>query len=263
MHFEVLREIDPSFKTLKVLSLVLLVRDQTQKCVDRWCKAVFIFREVYMSNELELFNQEKTMTTKELAESLGVTPRTIQQVVEKLGLAKLISQVKIRGQYSYAFTEAQATAIKIELQNHSKIARNGFDTLSISNDLEAWELQKRLDAYKDRRIAELTEENKRKQAIIDRIANGKGCFSMEQTAKALKLPYGRNKLFEKLRERGILSDNNSPKQDQVNANHFKTVVKYINESVGNRTVTLTTGKGLVYLANLFNAEIDGNVQADA
>lgn len=262
MRFEVLREIDPSFKTLKVLSLVLLVRDQTQKCVDRWCKAVFIFREVYMSNELELFNQEKTMTTKELAESLGVTPRTIQQVVEKLGLAKLISQVKIRGQYSYAFTEAQATAIKIELQNHSKIARNGFDTLSISNDLEAWELQKRLDAYKDRRIAELTEENKKKQAIIDRIANGKGCFTINQTAKALKLPYGNKTLFSKLREMNVLNGDNSPRQEQVNSGHFKVVVKSVS-NIGNVPVTLTTGKGLIYLAKRFNTEIDENVKADA
>lgn len=76
---------------------------------------------------------EKTMTTKELAVSLGVSTRTIQNTVEKLGLAKSISQVKIRGQLSYAFTEAQATAIKTELQNHSKVAKNGFTSFTISN----------------------------------------------------------------------------------------------------------------------------------
>lgn len=44
--------------------------------------------------------EPRRMTNKELTESLGVTPRTIQQVVEKLGLAKSILQVKIRGQNS-------------------------------------------------------------------------------------------------------------------------------------------------------------------
>lgn len=121
--------------------------------------------------DLSLFeNTEKTVTTKELALSLGVTPQTIRDTVERLGLAKSILQVKIRGQISFAFTEEQATAIKIELQNHSKIAQNGFNTLTIANDLEAWELQKRLDAYKDRRIAELTAENERmkpKEIVYD------------------------------------------------------------------------------------------------
>ena len=114
----------------------------------------------------EVAVSEKLVTTKELAETLGVTPQTIRDTVEKLGLAKSILQVKVRGQSSFAFNEAQATAIKIELQNHSKVAQNGFNTLSISNDLEAWELQKRLDAYKDRRIAELTAENKKQKAVI-------------------------------------------------------------------------------------------------
>lgn len=101
----------------------------------------------------------KTVTTKELAESLGVTPQTVRDTVERLGLAKSILQVKIRGQNSYTFTEAQATAIKIELQNHSRVAKNGFNTLSISNDLEMLEIQRRLSEYQTKRIAELTAEN--------------------------------------------------------------------------------------------------------
>lgn len=103
---------------------------------------------------------EKLITTKELAESLGVTSRTIQNVVEKLGLAKSLSQVKIRGQKSFAFTKLEATAIKIELQNHSKIAQNGFTTMTISNDVEMLAISQRLVEYQNRRIAELTAQNK-------------------------------------------------------------------------------------------------------
>lgn len=48
----------------------------------------------------------------------------------------------------------------------------------------------------------------------------------------------------------------------MNAGYFKVVVKYINESVGNKPVTLVTGKGLVWLAKRLNAEIDESVKAD-
>ena len=100
------------------------------------------------------------------------------------------------------------------------------------------------------------------ETTLDRIANGNGCFSMAQTAKALKLPYGSVKLYERLRNEGILRQDNSPMQDQVNAGHFKVIVKYINEKVGNKPVTLTTSKGLVYLAKKFKTGIDESVAAD-
>lgn len=118
-------------------------------------------------NELDLFEKsEKTITTKELADAFGVDVRTIQRAVDSLGM----NVERIGSSHTMVFTEEQATAIKIELQNHSKIAQNGFNTLTIANDLEAWELQKRLDAYKDRRIAELTAENERikpKEIVYD------------------------------------------------------------------------------------------------
>ena len=56
-----------------------------------------------------------------------------------------------------------------------------------------------------------------------------------------------------------MNSDNTPKQEQINAGRFKVVVKVV-ENVGNRNVTLTTGKGLVYLAKRFNAEIDETVK---
>lgn len=117
-------------------------------------------------------------------------------------------------------------------------------------------------------VANRTLENIRQRACIaesalNRIANGKGCYSMNQAAKALKLPYGNIKLYERLRNEGILNLDNSPKQEQINSGHFKVVVKYINDKIGNKPVTLVTGKGLVYLAKRLNAEIDESVEADS
>lgn len=115
----------------------------------------------------------------------------------------------------------------------------------------------------NRTLEDIQKRLNESESVVNRIASGKGCFSMSQTAKALKLPYGRTKLFEKLRGLGLLDGNNTPMQEQVNSGHFKVVVKYVNEQVGNKAVTLTTGKGLVYLAKKFNTEIDESIKADA
>lgn len=73
---------------------------------------------------------EKTITTKELAEVLGVAPRTIQLAVEKLGLTNVLSQVKIRGQNAYIYTEQQATIIKQEIQKHHNLQSRQIDNVS-------------------------------------------------------------------------------------------------------------------------------------
>ena len=113
-----------------------------------------------------------------------------------------------------------------------------------------------------RRNNELKQRAEIAENVLCRISDGKGCFSMNQAAKALKLPYGNRKLYERLRNENILNLDNSPKQEYVNAGYFKVVVKYINESVGNKTVTLVTGKGLIWLAKRLNTEIDESVKAD-
>lgn len=116
-------------------------------------------------------------------------------------------------------------------------------------------------------IANKTLEEVKKRAFIaettlNKIADGTGCFTINQTAKALKLPYGNVTLYKHLREMGILNSDNSPRQDQINAGHFKVVIKNV-QNIGNKPVTLTTGKGLVYLAKKFNTEIDESISADA
>lgn len=109
---------------------------------------------------------------------------------------------------------------------------------------------------------QLKEVVAQKTAVINRIADGKGCFTINQTAKALKLPYGNKKLFEKLKALGFLNMDNSPRQQYVNDGSFITIVKYINEHVGNKTVTLVTSSGLIKLAQKLGVEVDFSVAPD-
>ena len=63
--------------------------------------------------------QNDVITTKDLAESLGVDVKTIQRASAKLFDIDVVKSVSYGGRPTQVFTEAQATAIKIELQNHS------------------------------------------------------------------------------------------------------------------------------------------------
>lgn len=217
-------------------------------------------------NEL---STEKVMTTKELAESLKVDVRTIQRIANELfDPSTVLSQV-INGGVSKVFTEKQAVAIKLKLRERNNLKDNSVVS-QIGNDLEFFALlkkkeeeQKALDAYRDMRIAELTNRVKIAETALNRIADGKGCYTVNQAAKALKLPYGNKTLFQNLRTLQVLNQDNSPKQEQINSGHFKVVVKHINDEIGSKPVTLVTGKGLVYLAKKFNAEIDESIQPDA
>lgn len=209
---------------------------------------------------------EKTMTTKELAETLGVDVRTVNGTVERLlentfqkfGAIKTVSN---GGRPTKVFTEQQATLIKQEIQKHHNLASRQID--SVCTEFEENQIVANAVAILQRRNIELRQRMELAENTLNRIADGKGCFTMNQTAKALRLPYGNIKLFRKLREDGILNSDNSPRQEHLNAGYFRVVVKHINEEVGSKTVTLTTGKGLVYLAKKLNTEIDETIAPDA
>lgn len=132
----------------------------------------------------------RLMTTKELAESLGVSVETVRTAARKLiDPSKSIWKV-VNGGKSQVFDMAQATAIKIELQNRSKVSKNGFNSLTISNDLEMLAVQKKLNEYQDMRIAQLTAQLKEqapKVEVYNRLIDRSGLVNIRETAKELNV----------------------------------------------------------------------------
>lgn len=63
----------------------------------------------------ELSTNVKTVTTKELAETLNIGLTTVKDTVKKL--SRVLGSVKKNNQGGYLFTEQQATLIKQEIQN--------------------------------------------------------------------------------------------------------------------------------------------------
>lgn len=70
-------------------------------------------------------------------------------------------------------------------------------------------------------------------------------YSMSDTAKALKLGFGRNKLLANLRRENILMRGNEPYQRYVDQKYF--IVKISDVGVKRVVTTRVTGKGLKYL----------------
>lgn len=163
---------------------------------------------------------EKTITTKELAEVLGVAPRTIQLAVEKLGLTNVLSQVKIRGQNAYIYTEQQATIIKQEIQKHHNLQSRQIDNVSTEMEImlkiqEGYSLAvQKMNEYKIR--AEKAE------SVVNRIADSTGLKTIQEVADVLG--YGSKTFFAMLRGYGILYTTNGvnlPKREYINAGYFE------------------------------------------
>lgn len=195
---------------------------------------------------------EKTVTTKELAEILGVEARTVQLTVQRLESANILSHLKtksVRGGQTYAFTESQATVIKQEIQKHHNLATRRIDSVTTEEEenqtiLNALTiLKRRSDEYKHRaeiaesKVLELTPDADYGKVIQ---VDEDSYFTMDKVASHLGLPYGRNTLLHNLRFIKVLKEDNQPYE------HYKqlgitSTVKQNNSR--NFTVPLANAKG--------------------
>ena len=193
---------------------------------------------------------EELVTTNDLAQMLGVDVKTIQRVVNSLDM-----NVERRGSsHTMVFTKAQATAIKIELQNHSKIARNGFDTLTVSNDLEMMLVQKKLTEYQNMRIRELTSERDAYKNCLDDMTSAKGMYSLKSVAKILIKPQAFNRELIRI---GFCIDNAEHEimQDKKDRGYGTFVIPKNPSPDGKyHASTKITGKGIVWIAKQLKIE---------
>jgi anti-repressor protein len=105
----------------------------------------------------------------------------------------------------------------------------------------------------------LEEENKKLQYrsdFVDVIFETDGLFGMEETAKILKLPFGRNIMLRKLREKKVLLESNTPKQSLINNGYFKVSEQIIDSGKFKKLVSTTyaTSKGVGYIYKILKDE---------
>ena len=89
-----------------------------------------------------------------------------------------------------------------------------------------------------------------KAEFYDAVTDSKDAIDMSNVAKVLNLGFGRNVLFQKLRELGILMSNNTPYQNQIENGNFRIIETKFNLPNGDTKIylkTLVMQKGLNYI----------------
>lgn len=200
---------------------------------------------------MELLGKERKMSVKEVAAVLGYDRDYLRKVIKER-----LPEIVENGKQTY-MTEKNVTELKkylvprtldMKIQGENAVTRHEEDEAIASAMLI---LKRRSEEYKAR--AEIA-ENKliQEQPKID-FANmaleSASCIDMGQAAKVLNAGYGRNKLFEKLRELKILNYKNIPYQNFIDAGYFRLIeVSHLEHGKPVITTkTLVYQKGLDYI----------------
>lgn len=123
-------------------------------------------------------------------------------------------------------------------------------------------------AKREERLRQIEEKSKQqekqienllpKATFMDKVIDTGGKIDVGQAAKLLKLPFGRNKLFEELRKTGIFFKNrNEPKQQYIESGYFELREQFIErkDHPGFTVIkVLVTQKGLEFINRLLNGE---------
>lgn len=196
---------------------------------------------------------KQKMTTKEVADILGVDVKTVQRAALSLDM-----DVERSGSsHTMLFDEAQATAIKLEIENHSKV-----NALTPKTNLE-----RQLIIQQAMQIqAEMIEELQNKASRLEPAANfayqlcsSKDTIEIGECAKVLNKNIGRNRLFEFLRNNNVLQSNNIPYQKYIDAGYFRVIEsKYVTPN-GETKISLKTvvfQKGVAYINKLLSKAVE-------
>lgn len=150
-----------------------------------------------------------------------------------------------------------------------ELLKTGVTTVSNDDEAIAYAMQvlnRRLEQAKAEK-KQLEQQNAKlqpKAAFADAAFATDDKVDIGMSAKILKLGFGRNTLFDKLRKAGVFFANrNEPKQRFIDAGYFEMKEKFIernNHPGFVVTKVLVTQKGLAYLNHLFGGKIsDGKL----
>lgn len=209
-------------------------------------------------------NEIADITSKELAEILDVSVRTINETIQKMNLAGTF-QVTVKNGVATKLTEAQATLLKQEIAQHHNLQSRQID--SVTTELE--ENQKIVEVIQilQRRNNDLTlrVENAEKEVekllpaanFTYQLCSSKDTIDIGECAKVLNRNIGRNNLFEFLRNKGVLQGNNIPYQKYIDAGYFRVIESKYVTPLGETKISLKTvvfQKGVAYINKLLAKE---------
>ena len=206
-------------------------------------------------NELASMS-DRRMKVSEVAEALGVTDGAIKKHVREM------YPDLMRNGFNTYLNEEQITTIKQKMLSTTQVVGAITDIEAMQmlaragEHLKArYEQEQRARIEAENNVARLEskiEADEDKVELAERMLLSEDVFSLEATAKSLKLPYGVIKFAAKLRNGGILRTQswNLPYQKHVDAGYL-VVVNVIKDCGGAERVfptTRVTPRGLLWLS---------------
>lgn len=217
-------------------------------------------------NEI-IIPEEKTenfVTTKELAEVLGVSARTIRETATAKGLEGTFHTLQTKGgkQSLRVFSEEEATIIKMEIQKHHNLASRQIDTVTTAAEEDQMIAQALI--ILQRRIQDANKEIARLKPAAEfsyQICSSKDAIDIGNCAKVLNRNIGRNNLFEFLRNKKVLQQDNIPYQKYIDSGYFRVIETKYTIPSGETTISLKTlvlQKGVAYINKLLREKENEN-----
>lgn len=217
-------------------------------------------------NEI-IIQEEKTenfVTTKELAEVLGVSARTIRETATAKGLEGTFHTLQTKGgkQSLRVFSEEEATIIKMEIQKHHNLQSRQIDTVTTAAEEDQMIAQALI--ILQRRIQDANKEIEKLKPAAEfayQICSSKDAIDIGNCAKVLNRNIGRNNLFEFLRNRKVLQQDNIPYQKYIDSGYFRVIETKYTIPSGETKISLKTlvlQKGVAYINKLLREKENEN-----
>ena len=127
--------------------------------------------------------------------------------------------------------------------------------IKLANTLKEERL-KRIEAESRAAVLQITnDEMKPKAEFADAVMGSSDAIDMRKAATTLNMGIGRNKLFELLRENGVLDRHNIPYQTYIDRGYFRTIESTYNKPDGSSCINIKTvifQKGLDFIRKTIN-----------
>lgn len=207
-------------------------------------------------NELIRVNEDKqTVSARDLHKALEIEKRfsawfetNSQGFVEGEDFTSVLSGTVVN---NGAYRELEDYSCSIDMAKHICLmsrTEKGKQCRQYLIDLEkAWNTPEQVMAralrIADETIKNLTvdvERMKPKEEFFDAVTDSKDAIPMGDVAKVLDMGIGRNKLFEVLRNRGVLMADNRPYQKYIDNGYFRVVEQKYDKGYGEIGINIKT-----------------------
>jgi phage antirepressor YoqD-like protein len=190
--------------------------------------------------------RERKMTVKEIADVLNVTPEAIKKHIRKY-----YPELLTNGYTTY-LNEQQITEIKKNMIPTTQVVGAVTDSEMQQKTIEV--MQYWINKTKE---AELKlKEAQPKIDFYNAVTESTDTIDMSEVAKVLNIKkIGRNTLFEILRERNILRENNQPYQAFIDRGYFRVIETSFIKPDGSTKINIKTvvyQKGLDFIRKLLS-----------